>query len=662
MGEQHAFFPDDSTLAVLRSVRTQADKGDQYLTDLLRLLAGACADLAPALKLFPPTATLRPVQITTGVKFPLQSLLKAAESVRQAAGGKTITCSSLFYIAVSSENYCGDEIDSQTVRVLAKQGYGLAGLSFVDKPPPPVPVGLGDDLTAMSYGWEASPLGLADDAAVPRYLQVLMVQLFGGYYTPVLVAEPGVGKTTLAMQIAYMLRSGDGRVNSSMHQLRVVGVSRSHLMSGTADRGQLEERVRQLVDLAHRDNGSIVFFDEMHSMFDSSREGTIISNILKPPMAAGQLRCFGATTREEYDRILSSDPALADRLSLIPLPEPTRDAVVANFKRSPQSVLKRTGQTQPPRLTDDAIQAAVDLTIRYLPLQRLPRKAANLIRTAAAELHYDNPKATQLTGNDVRRTLEKALSMPEGHLTASVSKRAGRLRELICMDVKGHDEAVSLIANYIMAGEDARARGALQHGPIASIFLVGPSGVGKRTLAWSIARHHFANGGAERDVISEIDVDGFDGETGINRLRGAPPGYVGYEETRTSIYSDVRASARRLVLIRGVDRSKGLAALLRPILEEGTGADGRGRPVSFAGCVLILTAESDQQGDAAALRESVDLKLDLQLVEPLGLAEIAAEMSSQSSLNSTTASEITAAAKSPKDIVRAIRLASLRIH
>lgn len=634
MGVQMPLHLSPRTKDVLEVLRQESSNAPFYLMDLLDLLAGRFINKQRGETIQRQLASHRTNVARNRppkMYFDLARLLSDGPKVPRQLGLEDVPLSPeiIFQTAVhTDERYWSLDEDGDAVCQLHDAELTSAGKAEDHKASRKLhSQAFGRNLTAMAYGWSDPPLGSFTE--LPQSVRDVLVQLFAGYQVPLLVGEAGVGKSTIARQVAYMLKEADRRVHPELHKMRVLSVTRADLVAGTDDRGALESRVQTLVQMADRSTQNIVFLDEIHALFDGSPEANTISNILKPPMAEGKLRCFGATTRAEFDRYLTGDPPLVERFKLCFVQEPRRDDLVAAFLKSPESILTKS-ELDGWDLSPEAREAAVDLSIRFMPLQRLPRKAANLLRAAAAECRFDDPQreSKTISVGDVQATLGRMMSLPDRAFATSPKEISKSLATSLIAEIKGHNTRIMQIADNLCAREKLREKGLLTNRPLASYLFLGPEGVGKRALAYALARHHFAMGSTEREFVSEVNVSGFVGEQGLNRFRGAAPGYVGYGET-PAVFRDPRTSPRRIILIEGLDASSGLAEAVGSILQSGVGFDGSGRPTDYSGCVMILiaTAETD---DLQLVKPHVDRVFPFDTLNANSLEEFAATLAKRS--------------------------------
>ena len=650
---------DSDLKQILQAIRDEKSTKALFLVDLLSRLVAKFDDeefgkqIISVISRQPETPEYSP-----GIYFSQKQAIASAVALAEGLGfaRQPLTPEIVYFGCVDGLVACWtNHTDATAVRALRAAGLCLSKSSFVGDGGTSQTDGLGASLTAAAQSWSAPPLGAFD--VMPKSIRQVLVQLFAGYQVPLLVGEPGVGKSTIARQIAYMLLHEYAEVHPSMHRMQVFSVSRADLVAGTSDRGDLETKVQQLVSISDRKTANIVFLDEIHAMFDGSDEAKVISNILKPPMAEGKLRCFGATTRQEFDKYLTSDPPLLERFKLVSVQEPERDSLVSAFKKAPESILSKS-ELDGWNVSEEAIEAGVDLSIRFMPLQRLPRKAANLLRATVAECRFESSGRTDksIRSADVQRTIKELIGLPDGAFDTDIATVAGRLATKIKSEIKGHDSQIDQIATHICSQEKLREFGFQTGRPIASFILAGSPGIGKRALVNTLAKHHFAQGASPREFVSEAMVAGYEGEQGLNRFRGSAPGFVGFGES-PPIFREPRSSPRRVVLIEGLDSSTGLADTVHDIITSGIGYDGAGRKTDFSNCILIALVNQLEM-DALLLSPSVDFVLEFVKHDENALRQIAENLVSRSaSIGMLSADELLRNCKTASEVIRAWRSA-----
>ena len=450
---------------------------------------------------------------------------------------------------------------------------------------------------------------------------------------PALIGEPGVGKTAIAEGLAQRMAAGN--VPPQLKDKRLVSLNIANLVAGTKYRGEFEERLRDLLAEIKRNGEVILFVDEMHTIVGAgAAEGAIdAANIFKPALGRGELQILGATTREEYRKYIEKDPALERRFRPVSVEEPDADATL-RILEALKPGLERHHKL---RITEEALQEALRLSVRYLPDLYLPDKAIDLLdegaaharleelyggrrsnrtalekelREAVRESHYE--KAAQLrdklqnmaakpaetrrsrvvTGKDVAWAVSARTGIPVGRLTADERQRLLNLEKTLSGQILGQSQAVKEAAETVRRGLCSIRD---QQRPVASMLLAGPTGVGKTELCRMLAKELYGS----KDAMIRLDMTEFMEKHAVARLIGAPPGYVGYEEGG-KLTEAVRRRPYCLVLLDELEKAHpDVAGLLLQIMEEGVLTDSTGRRVSFRNALVVMTTNigGEQRSD-----------------------------------------------------------------
>jgi ATP-dependent Clp protease ATP-binding subunit ClpC len=458
--------------------------------------------------------------------------------------------------------------------------------------PPALPgplASLGRDLTALAAG-DRSPL-----AGRKRELRALIRTLLRMQKpNALLVGDPGVGKTWLVQALARTLASP--ACPKPLAGARVVEISIGSLLAGTRYRGDFEERLQQLIDAAEADRSIILFIDEIHLIAGAgagSDGGVDAANILKPALARGTMRVIGATTGAELDRHLVRDDALMRRFEVIRIDEPSRADALAILSAVADQLEAHHGST----ITAEAREAAIDLSVRYLPDRRLPDKAIDLLDQActravsrwlsmslAPSLGAPATGADQtVAADDVAAVIADRCQLPIELVSLDDDQRLAALPGLLADRVIGQPAAIETVARALQRGY----RGLGEPGrPIASMLFCGPTGVGKTSLARAVAELLFDSEAA----LIRIDMSEYMERHAVSRLLGAAPGYVGHDQDG-QLLSALRARPASVVLFDEIEKAHpDVLQILLQILDAGWLKGGRGTSVSFRDSVVILTS------------------------------------------------------------------------
>lgn len=454
---------------------------------------------------------------------------------------------------------------------------------------------------------------------------------------PVLIGEPGVGKTAIAEGLAQRIVSHD--VPEILKDCHVISLNMSSVVAGTKYRGEFEERLKKVIDEVKKHKDWILFVDELHTLVGAgSSEGSMdAANIMKPALARGELRCIGATTLKEYKKYIEKDAALERRFQPVKVGEPTPEDTLKILK----GLRDRYEAFHKAKITDEAMKAAVELSGRYITDRFQPDKAIDVIDEAAAKVRMeasstpdalkekeeklasllkekeaavasqDFEKAAEyrdvakkmqseialmkkdwkgadhddlkVTEEDVAEVVAKWTGVPLQNLKKSDSERLLHLEEELHKRVVGQDEAVHAVATAIR-----RARAGMKDPkrPIGSFLFLGSTGVGKTELARALAECMF---GSEKNMI-RFDMSEYMEKHEVSRLVGAPPGYVGYEEGG-QLTDAVRKTPYSVILFDEVEKAHpDFFNILLQVLDDGRLTDGQGRTVDFTNAVIIMTS------------------------------------------------------------------------
>ena len=440
---------------------------------------------------------------------------------------------------------------------------------------------------------------------------------------PALIGEPGVGKTAIAEGLAQRMAAGN--VPPQLKEKRLVSLNMSNLVAGTKYRGEFEERLRDVLGEIRRSGDVILFVDEMHTIVGAgAAEGAIdAANILKPALGRGELQMLGATTLTEYRKYIEKDPALERRFRPVMVEQTSREGTIT-ILRALKPGLERHHHI---RITEEAIQASVALSMRYLPDLYLPDKAIDLLDEGASRARLEElrrgenaprkdleqalheavkqkefEKAAQLrdqmhtmvtqgeanpirmvTKEDIAKAVSARTGIPVGKLTADERKRLLQLEEILEKKVMGQTPAVKAVAEVVRRGFSGLRD---ENRPVASLLFTGPTGVGKTELCRALAEEVYGS----RDAMIRLDMTEYMEKHSVSRLIGAPPGYVGYEEGG-KLTETVRRRPYSLVLFDELEKAHhDVIGVLLQIMEEGVLTDSTGRRVSMKNAIIVMTS------------------------------------------------------------------------
>lgn len=435
------------------------------------------------------------------------------------------------------------------------------------------------DLTRRAAEGQLDPV-FCREAELDRMVEILCRRQKNN---PCLVGEPGVGKTALAEGLAQ--RIAQGQVPRALQGRRLLALDLASLVAGTKYRGDFEERFKNLLEELMRDGTAILFVDELHMVVGAgAAEGAIdASSILKPVLARGELQFIGATTNQEFRAYIQKDAALERRFGRVQLEEPSPDSAEAILEGLASRYERYHGVKLPP----DALHAAVELSVRYLPGRCLPDKAIDLVDEACAaariQAEQEGDAAPVLGVEQIARVVAQASGVPACRVGEQERERLARLEQRLNDQVVGQPQATAAVAGAIRRsrtglGEPGR--------PMGAMLFLGPTGVGKTALAKALAVSWF---GSEKALL-RFDMSEYQEQHTVARLLGAPPGYVGHDEGG-QLTEAVRRRPYSVVLFDEIEKAHPeIQTLLLQLLEEGQLTDAMGRKADFRNTIVLLTA------------------------------------------------------------------------
>ncbi len=429
------------------------------------------------------------------------------------------------------------------------------------------------DLTMLAASGSFDPV-IGRDEEIRRSVQILSRR---SKNNPVLIGEPGVGKTAVAEGIAAYIAGSDAP--DSMAGKRLVALDLPALLAGTKYRGDFEERVKAVLKDVKKAGDVILFIDEMHTMIGAgSAEGAIdAANILKPALGRGEVQIIGATTPEEYRRHIEKDAALERRFQPVKIAEPSRGDSLKMLGAVRQSLEKHHGV----KISDAALTAAVDLSARYINDRFLPDKAIDLADEAAAHIRVSG--GGLVTAEDIAAVVSLWTGIPVANLSADETKRLRNMESILHRRVIGQNEAVTAVSRAIRRGRVGLSD---PNRPIGSFLFLGPTGVGKTELCRALAEAVFG----ESDAMIRLDMSEYMEKHAVSKLIGSPPGYVGYEDGG-QLTERVRRKPWSVVLFDEIEKAhEDVWGILLQIMDDGRLTDSAGRVVSFRNTIIVMTS------------------------------------------------------------------------
>ncbi|MFB8138533.1 AAA family ATPase [Streptomyces parvus] len=475
-----------------------------------------------------------------------------------------------------------DELTPVGRHVLASYGISNARAAFFPAVPDTPHLDLyGRDLSALARAG-ALPALIGRGAELRTLARILIRQRKAN---AVLVGHAGTGKTGIVEGLAQRFVSPGAP--PGLAGARIVELSMSALVAGAQYRGDFEKRMQAVLDEARAAPEVILFIDELHTVLRAGGRGASdAANILKPALARGEVRCIGATTPGEYRRDIEDDPALQRRFEVVWVDEPDRDEAVAILNGVAESFAAHHGV----RIEPEAAEAAVDLTIRHLPDQRLPDKAIDALdqACAAARIGTLSPDAEpgqqlRIGRDEVAAVVAERARLPLHQVARAEAERLLAMEEQLRRRVVGQDEAVRAVAEAVRTGRSGLGD---PRRPVGVLLFAGPTGTGKTELAKALAEFLYAD---ERRLV-RIDLSEYKERHAVSRLLGAPPGYIGHDR-EGQLSGPLRDHPHSVVLFDEVEKAHPeVLDILLQICDEGQLTDARGRRVPFSEAVVILTS------------------------------------------------------------------------
>lgn len=466
------------------------------------------------------------------------------------------------------------------------------------KPEKSVIEDFGFDLTKAAAEGKLDPV-VGRETEIARVIEILGRRKKNN---PMLIGEPGVGKSAIVEGIA--LRIAGGSISPALAKKRLISLDIASVVAGTKYRGDFEKRLKSIIKEASSNPDIILFIDEFHTIVGAGgAQGSLdAANILKPALARGELQCIGATTMDEFAKIVEKDGALDRRFQKIVV-EPTdiqqSITILENLKPNYEDFHKVT-------YNDEAIEACVRLTDRYITDKSLPDKAIDALDEAGSmirlNLTKDKRKGNIVDAEDIATVVSKMTGIPVNKVAESEGNRIMKMKGRLQSRIIGQDDAIEKVVRAIQ-----RNRAGLKdpNRPIGTFLFFGPTGVGKTQLAKCLAEYLFDS----QENIVRIDMGEYMEKFTVSRLVGAPPGYVGYEEGG-QLSERVRRKPYCVVLLDEIEKAHpDIFNILLQVLDEGRLTDSNGRVVSFRNTIVIMTSnvgsrELDEYGSGVGFATS----------------------------------------------------------
>ncbi len=435
-----------------------------------------------------------------------------------------------------------------------------------------------ENLNEKAMAGKVDPL-IGRDNELERMIQILLRRAKNN---PLLVGEPGVGKTALAAGLAKRIVDGD--VPDLMKKSVVYSLDLGVLLAGTKYRGDFEKRMKKVIAHIKKMPDAILFIDEIHTLIGAgSVSGGALdaSNMLKPALSSGSIRCIGATTSQEARSIFDKDRALSRRFQKIDVAEPSMEETVAILQGLKSQFEKHHGV----EFLDEALEEAVKLTSRYMNDRFLPDKAIDAIDEAGAWQRMHEKESQAIDRSAIRKVVASMAKIPVDDLSSDDKARLQRIADNLKLVIFGQDEAIDSLATAIKLSRAGMAR---QDKPIASLLFAGPTGVGKTEVVKQLSLQLGLK-------LLRFDMSEYMEPHAVSRLIGAPPGYVGHEQGGL-LTDQVHQNPHAIVLLDEIEKSHpDIFNVLLQIMDRGTLTDSLGREADFRNVLLVMTTNAGAQ-------------------------------------------------------------------
>ncbi len=456
------------------------------------------------------------------------------------------------------------------------------------------------NLNEKAIEGKTDPL-IGRDEVIERMIQVLCRRTKNN---PLLIGEPGVGKTAIADGLAQ--RIVDREVPERLYNAEIFALDMGLVLAGTKFRGDFEERLKGiLAELKERENG-IIFIDEIHTLIGAgatSGGSMDASNLLKPGLASGELSCIGSTTYKEYRQYFEKDRALTRRFQKIDIKEPTQEEAIDILK----GLKPRYEKFHNVRYSEEALEKAVELSARYIPARFLPDKAIDVMDEVGAQAsikNSGNEDPVEINLQDIEKVISSIAQVPTQSVSSNDKDRLRQLSFSLKSLIFGQDKAIDALAASIKASRSGLGR---EDKPIGSFLFAGPTGVGKTEVTKQLAKYL-------GNKLIRFDMSEYMEKHAVSRLVGAPPGYVGYEEGGL-LTEEVVKNPYSVVLLDEIEKAHpDLINILLQVLDNGSLTDPHGKVADFRNTIIIMTTN-------AGAREAAKSGIGINPPSPEGISD-----------------------------------------
>lgn len=436
----------------------------------------------------------------------------------------------------------------------------------------------GRDLTAQARNGELDPV-IGRQIEIERVIQILSRRKKNN---PILIGEPGVGKSAIVEGLALRINSGD---TIALKDKRIISLDIASMVAGTTYRGQFEERMKSVINELHKHPEIILFVDEIHTIMGAGNaQGSLdAANILKPSLARGEVQCIGATTISEYRKSIEKDGALERRFQKVMVQPTSIEETYAILTR----ISEVYGTFHNVQYSEEAINACIKLTDRYITDRSFPDKAIDALDEAGAyknqQISTTDNISNKITESDITLVVSRMSDVPIQRVAQAEGEQLRNMNKVLKQRIIGQDQAIDTIVKAIQ-----RSRMGLRNPnkPIGSFFLLGPTGVGKTHLARCLAEEMFGT----RDAIIRFDMSEYIEKHTVSLLVGAPPGYIAHEEGG-KLTEAVRRKPYSIILFDEIEKAHAdIFNVLLQVMDEGRLTDRQGRVVDFRNTIIIMTS------------------------------------------------------------------------